>query len=129
MPVPLLLLQSVGDQSSGSALLPVVVIAILLATLSGMWRLFVLAGQPGWAALIPIYNIVVLLRVAGRSGWWTLLFLVPFAGLVVMLIAASGVARRFGRGVGFTLGLWLLPFVFYPLLAFSAQRPLARVAT
>ncbi len=97
----------------------VVATGLLLLTLAGLWGTFVKAGQPGWAAIIPIYNVYVLLKVAGRPGWWLLLFLVPLVNVVVQFIVVLDVAKSFGKGVGYAIGLYFLPFVFYPLLAFG----------
>jgi hypothetical protein len=93
------------------------------------WRIFQKAGQPGWAALVPIYNVVVMFRVAGMSAWWTLSLLaaiIPLIGslfqLGVMIYALHRIAQNFGRGPGFTVGLILLSFIFMPILAFGSSR-------
>ncbi len=126
MPLLALLRQSALGQESGDLLGLVVFLALVAVTTAALWRLFRVAGQPGWAAVVPIYNVVVLLRIAGRSAWWTLLAIVPFVNLLVMLLAALGISRRFGHGVPLAIGLWLLPFVFYPMLAITIEAPVAR---
>lgn len=83
------------------------------------WRIFTKAGQPGWAAIIPIYNIYVLLTIVGRPGWWVLLFLIPCVNIIIAILVALDLARVFGKGSGFGVGLILLPIVFYPILAFG----------
>ena len=87
--------------------------------LVSMWRVFTKAGQPGWAVLIPIYNLYVMLKVAGMSGWWILAFAVPIVNIVASVLMAVGIARNFGKGVGFAIGLIFLGFIFYPILAFG----------
>jgi hypothetical protein len=87
-----------------------------------LWRIFVKAGQPGWAALIPIYNWVVLIRVAGRPGWWWLLLLIPVVNFIMLIIIYYDLARSFGHGVGFTIGLFFLHFIFLFILAFGGSR-------
>jgi len=77
------------------------------------------AGEPGWAVLVPIYNIIVLLKIAGKPTWWFLLFLVPVVNLVIGIMVAIAVAENFGKSTGFGIGLALLPFVFYPMLGFG----------
>lgn len=97
-----------------------VYIAILIVMIIAMWKLFSKAGQPGWAAIIPIYNAYVLLKVAGKPGWWLILFLIPVVSLVIAIITLHGVSTSFGKGAGFTVGLVLLPFIFLPMLAFGS---------
>ncbi len=97
-------------------------VELLLAVLTivGMWKTFEKAGQPGWAAIIPIYNIYVLLKIAGRPGWWLILFIIPLVNVVISLIVSIDVAKKFGQGTLFGLGLWLFPFVFYMILGFGS---------
>lgn len=97
-------------------------LVILALTVIGMWKVFDKAGEPGWAAIIPIYNLWVLLKVAGKPGWWIILMFIPFVNFLVLIPVSLGVAARFGKGAGFGIGLWLLPFIFYPMLGFSDAR-------
>ena len=92
-------------------------VAVLL--IIALWRIFEKAGQPGWAAIIPIYNAYVLLQVVGRPGWWLLLYLVPFVNIVIWIIVQLDLARAFGKGMGFALGLILLPGLFQLILGFG----------
>lgn len=126
MPIFALLQQPAAGQTLGGNLAALLIVSCVAATAIALWRIFSIAGQPGWAAIVPVYNIVVLLRVAGRSGSWAFLLLVPIVNVVVPLVAALGVSRRFGHGVPLAIGLWLLPFVFYPMLAVTAEGPVAR---
>jgi hypothetical protein len=87
--------------------------------IAGMWKVFAKAGQPGWAAIVPIYNVIVLMRVAGRPAWWFLLMFIPFVNFIVLIIVGIGVAKAFGKGTGFGLGLAFLSPIFMPLLGFS----------
>ena len=111
-----LLAQSGGDPNP---LVGLVFLAVVILVLVSIWKVFVKAGQPGWASLIPIYNVLVLLKIAGRPGWWLLLFLIPLVNLAVTLVVSLDIAKAFGKGAGFGIGLALLAFIFYPLLAFS----------
>jgi hypothetical protein len=104
------------------------VVSLLIAMLStglvalgvaGMWRVFEKAGQPGWACLVPIYNFVVLLRIAGERWWCILLMIIPGVNIIVHYLVTRDVARRFGKGALFALGLWCAGFVFYPILGFG----------
>jgi hypothetical protein len=102
---------------SGSILLISSVIGILM--IISLWKIFKKAGEPGWAAIIPIYQTIVFLKIAGKPGWWFFLLLIPFVGLVFAILALVNFAERFGKGGGYIVGLIILPFVFFPMLAFG----------
>jgi hypothetical protein len=102
-----------------SSLVSLLPLAFVVLVLASMWKVFTKAGQPGWAALIPIFNVYILLKIAGRPGWWLLLLLIPLVNLIVGIITAIDVAKAFGKGAGFGLGLAFLGFIFYPVLAFG----------
>jgi hypothetical protein len=85
-----------------------------------MWKVFTKAGQPGWAAIIPIFNLYILCKVAGRPGWWLLLMLIPFVNFIIMIIVCIDIAKNFGKGAGFGLGLAFLGFIFFPVLGFGS---------
>jgi hypothetical protein len=102
------------------ALLVLVGLSVLVVVSN--WRLYEKAGQPGWGALVPIYNVVLLVRIAGRSWWWVVLLLTPYVGAVFMIVVAIDLARNFGRGAGFGVGLAFLPMMFFPILAFGESR-------
>jgi len=97
-------------------LLELVIIGFMIAS---MWKLFTKAGKPGWAAIVPIYNTIVLLEIAGKPWWWLFLFMIPIAGLIFAIITINQVAIAFGKTSGFTVGLILLPIVFFPILAWG----------
>lgn len=84
------------------------------------WRIFEKVNQPGWAAIVPIYNLVVLLRIIGRPVWWIVLLLIPIVNIVLLAIVNIDLAKSFGKGTGFGIGLWLLGFIFGPILAFGS---------
>ena len=106
-----------------------VVFPILIILLVASWKIFTKAGQPGWAILIPIYNIYVYTKVLSRPKWWILLYffgIVPFAGsfavLFVSIIDSFRLAKLFGKAPVFGVGLLLLPFIFYSILAFGSAE-------
>jgi hypothetical protein len=103
-------------------LMMIFTLAVFFLVLAGFWKTFEKAGKPGWACLIPIYNVFVLLNIARRPAWWFVLLLIPFVNIIVALMIAIDVARNFGKGTGFGLGLFLFGFVFYPILGFSDAR-------
>jgi hypothetical protein len=93
-------------------------LAFVVLMLAGTWKTFAKAGQPGWAAIVPIYNMIVLLQVAGRPIWWIILAFIPIVSLILLVIPFD-IAKKFGKGTGFGLGLLFLPFIFYPILGFG----------
>lgn len=92
-------------------------VAILL--IAGMWKTYEKAKQPGWACIVPIYNILVLLQIVGKPWWWILLLLIPVINFVIIIWIYNLLSKSFGKTEGFTVGLILLPFVFYPILGFG----------
>ena len=97
----------------------VVWLAIVVLMIAALWKIFDKAGEPGWAAIIPIYNLFILLKIAGRPGWWLLLYFIPFVNFIISIIVSIDIAKRFGKGTGFALGLVFLQFIFYPMLAWG----------
>lgn len=87
-----------------------------------MWKVFTKAGKPGWAAIVPIYNTIVILEIVGKPIWWIILCLIPFVNIIVFLIILNELSKCFGRGVGTTLGLVFLPFIFWPILGFGSAQ-------
>jgi hypothetical protein len=84
-----------------------------------MMKIFTKAGKPGWAAFVPIYNIIVLLEIIGKPVWWIVLFFIPIVSFVMWIISSIALAERFGKGAGFGIGVALLWFVFLYILAFG----------
>ena len=117
--------RSLEYSSSGNAPGPVFwicEIVFIVLMIAAMWKVFSKAGQPGWAALIPIFNVYIMCKVAGRPGWWLLLFLIPFVNFVIAIIVTVDISKRFGKGVGFAIGMILLPFIFWPILGFGSAQ-------
>jgi Family of unknown function (DUF5684) len=85
------------------------------------WLIFTKAGQPGWPALIPIYNTYIQLKIVGRPGWWLVLLIVPIVNIVILIIVTNDLSKSFGHGVGFTLGLIFLSLIFLYILAFGSS--------
>lgn len=96
--------------------------AIVILCIVGMWKAFEKAGQPGWACIIPIYNWYVILKIGGKPGWWLLLFLIPGVNIIFLIWALNMVSKSFGKDEGFTIGLVLFNFIFWPILGFSNAK-------
>ena len=65
------LLAQVEYSTEGTPPSPVsMIVGLLIALLLivAMWKVFTKAGQPGWASLIPIYNLYIWCKIVGRPG-------------------------------------------------------------
>lgn len=133
------------DYSSSASSIDSSAIAVILASLGVMlffilaigmvllilqvianWKIFTKAGESGWKSIIPIYNSVVLFKISGISPWFVLVYIagfIPFVGplaiLGVTIYQANSLAKSFGKDAGFTVGLVLLPTIFYMILGFG----------
>ena len=97
-------------------------LALVVFIIAAMWKVFVKAGQPGWAAIIPIYNIYIMTKIAGKPGIWTLLCLIPVVNYIFTIWLYNMISKSFGKDEGFTVGLVLLGIVFWPILGFGSAR-------
>ena len=127
--IPALLVQ--GDTSTAvtggllamAGTMMIVVVAIMVVFIIGVWKVFVKAGQPGWAVLIPFYNAYILLKIAGRPGWWIVLFLIPLVNIAIGVIVAIDLAKAFGQSALFgVVLLFLLGGIGYLVLGFGNYR-------
>lgn len=97
-------------------------LAFIVFMIAAVWKVYAKAGEPGWACLVPFYNIIVLLKISGKPLWWIILMLIPLVNLVIALLVSIGLAKNFGKGGGFGFGLFLLGFIFMPILAFGDAK-------
>ncbi|MGO9560697.1 MAG: DUF5684 domain-containing protein [Acidimicrobiales bacterium] len=110
-------------------------IALYVIVSIGAYGFFKKAGQPGWAAFVPIYNAYIVLKIIGRPGWWLLLFflgVIPFFGSLAVLVLAAiicnDLAKSFGKGTGFAVGLFFLGFIFSYILSYGSAQYLGPAA-
>ena len=94
------------------------VIAIFL--IAAQWKVFTKAGQPGWACIVPFYNIYIMTKIGGKPWWW--LFLVMFIPFVFSIWLVNMISKSFGKDEGFTVGLLLLGIIFWPILGFGSAK-------
>ncbi len=114
----------------GFGFMMVFILIITIIVIIGLWKIFVKANQPGWAALIPIYNTYILLKIVRMSPWFLLVMIfggmIPFVGGLIMLglfaVVYYRLAKSFGKGVGYTLGLLFLSPIFMPMLGFGSAQ-------
>ncbi len=95
---------------------------LLLYYIFVMWKIFVKAGEPGWAAIIPFYNYYILFKITFGNGWLFLLLLVPIVGFIFAIILYFKLAKAFGKGTGFGFGLLFLSIIFMSILAFDSSE-------
>jgi hypothetical protein len=100
----------------------VIELALAILTIAGLWKTFEKARLPGWGAIIPIYNVYLMCKLAGRPGWWFLLYLIPCVNVIIAIVIVLDIAKNFGKGAAFGLGLFILPFIFFPILGFGDAR-------
>jgi hypothetical protein len=95
------------------------IIGLLVAVIMiiAMWKIYSKANQPGWAAIIPIYNYIVWCKIVGRPLWWVILLFLCFP--IFYIILTIDLAKSFGKSTGFAIGMIFLPFIFWLALAFG----------
>jgi hypothetical protein len=115
-------MESVVVEQGGSSFMGIVWLAVAVLSIVGGWKVFAKANRPGWAILIPIYNAIVMLQVAQKPVWWFILMLVPVVNIVIAFIVCIAVAKNFGKGAGFGVGLALLSPIFMIILGFGSAQ-------
>jgi len=97
-------------------------LAFMILVIAACWKIFTKAGQPGWACIIPIFNLYIWCKIVGRPWWWILLMLIPFVDFIIAIILCIDLAKSFGKGVGFGIGLMFLGIIFFPILGFGSAQ-------
>jgi hypothetical protein len=126
LPMMLALAQDYDPNSGGGAgvvgaifggVFALVYFAVIILMIASMWKIFVKAGEPGWAAIVPIYNLVTLLKIVGRPIWWIVLLIIPCVNIVVWILLLVDLAKSFGKAPTFAAALIFV--VGFPMLAFG----------
>lgn len=105
--------------TTNSFLAFVVYVLVVIA----LWRVFTKAGYPGWLAIIPIVNAIFVVKVAGFSGWMTLLYLIPIVNIVFHIIVSIRLGRAFGHGWFFSLLLLVIFWIIgYLIVGFGGDK-------
>jgi hypothetical protein len=111
-----------ANPGASLAIILVYIVAIVVA-IAATWKIYKKAGRPGWASIVPFYNLYVLLKIVGRPGWWLLLFLIPFVNVIVLIIVSIDMAKSFGKSTVFgVVGLFLFSFIGYLMLGFGSAQ-------
>jgi len=101
----------------------VVLIAYYVLLVVAAWKMFSKAGYPGILALIPIVNLIVIVKIAGYSAWLVLLYLIPIVNVVFAILVALRLGGNFGKGGFFSiLWLWLFPVIGYFILGYGSAQ-------
>jgi hypothetical protein len=103
-------------------MLIVLLLAVAFLMIASIWKVYEKAGQPGWAAIIPIYNLYIITKIIGKPGYWTVLMLIPIVNYIFIIWSYNLISKKFGKDVGFTLGLIFLSFIFWPILGFGDAK-------
>ena len=98
----------------------IVSLIILVLSIIAFWKIFTKAGQPGWKSLIPIYGLYTLVKIVDGNGWKFLLFCIPFVNIVYYIIFNLRMAKAYGKGTGFGIGLIFLDALFALILGFGS---------
>jgi hypothetical protein len=102
-------------------IVPILIIFIIIPLIS-LWKLYEKAEQPGWAAIVPFYNLIILMKIIDKPWWWALLCMIPYLGAIWGIWSTNLLVKRFGKSEGFTIGVLFLGFIFLPMLAFGDSR-------
>lgn len=97
----------------------ILALGVIVLTIASMWKLYEMAGKPGWSSIVPFYNIIVQLEIIGKPWWWLLLMLIPYVGVIWSIWSLNLFVKSFGKTEGYTIGCIFLPFIFLPMLAFD----------
>jgi len=111
-----------SSSSSPFGILLLIPLAIFVFYVAAGWKVFAKAGEPGWGVFVPIYNLYLVCKISGRPEWWLILFFIPLVNVAIGLIVAMDIAKAFAKSAGFGIGLWLLGFIFVPILGFGSAR-------
>ena len=118
---------SSSANSAGSSIMGLIMtlfwLVVVVGFIVGSWKVFTKAGRPGWASILPFYNMYILLKIVGRPGWWLLLYFIPLVNFVISIIVAIDLAKAFGKSSAYgIILLWIFSFVGYIALGFSNDK-------
>lgn len=105
-----------------SLILLVMIMPVILFALLGWWKIFDKAGKPGWACLIPIYNVIVFMEIINKPLWWIILLIIPIVNIPISIIITHRLSLSFGKDSAFTVGLIFLSIIFLPILAYGDSQ-------
>lgn len=109
---------------------------VLVIYIVGFWKVFEKAGKPGWASIVPFYGNWILIEIAGLHWIYfvfllddfiielfgitgNLTFILNLAALYSSFMYSYNISKKFNKGTGFSILLFLFGIVGYPILGFS----------
>lgn len=95
------------------------IVLFVIILFEAQWKIFTKAGREGWAVFVPVFNVIVMLEIVRKPTWWVILFLIPFVNIIFVIWISNLLSKSFGKDESFTIGMVLLPFIFYPILGFG----------
>lgn len=104
------------------AVIGLVGLAVAILMIASAWKIFEKAGHPGWASIVPIYNLYIMLQIIERPTWWLILLFIPMVNAIVILIIYIELAQAFGKDLLYGLGMVFLSVIFFPMLGFGDSR-------
>lgn len=108
------------QQDPAAGIGAIIYLAIAVLYIVALWKIYTKAGKSGWAAIIPFYNLYVLLKIVGKPGWWLILYFIPIVNFIIHLIVSIELAKVFKRSTAFgIILLWLFSFIGYLVLGFG----------
>jgi hypothetical protein len=111
-----------GAWMAASGLYTGLIVILVVVAIIGLYRVFEKAGEPGWTAIIPIYNWYEILKITGRPWWWLILLFIPVVNTITWWVMMYNLAKAFGRGILFTLGLIIFPAIWFIILGFGGDE-------
>jgi hypothetical protein len=108
--------------AGGTAIYVIICLAISVFAIVCMWKIFAKAGKPGWASIVPFYNLYILFEITWGNGILFLLNLIPIVNAIIMLITYVKLAKAFGKSGGFAAGLIFLNLIFVCILGFGSAQ-------
>ena len=103
----------------GGAVGTIIYLILIIAVIAGLWKIFEKAGKPGWAAIIPIYNIIVLLQIVGKPVWWIILFIIPIVNFIIAILVYLELLKKFSKPGWHVFLIIFLPFIYIPYPGFG----------
>jgi hypothetical protein len=97
----------------------IIALALSVLIIVSLWKIFTKAGKPGWAAIVPIYNVIVLVQITGLPLWYIILLLIPIVNIYAIFKIYIELAHKFGKSTGFGVLMVFFSGICIPILAFD----------
>lgn len=109
------------SSTTASPVASIIPLAITILSIVAMWKLFKKAGYQGWESIIPIYNLVILFKIAGLTAWYILLLIIPLVNIYVVFKLYIELAHKFGKSTGFGVATVFFSIICLPIMAFDSN--------